>query len=323
MAARIRTLVIRFVLIVFGMALPPLSPSASAQNPLAPLSLEGLWELTEHGSLRDPDPAIVHIAHHSDDTVTAEFLSGAHCFDGKERIYAFFGKLVRQPTNPPLILLSSDDMWVCSGSPDKVKECGGAGAIKSHYQTSFKNATVTQALIKGTRVAQGVRGCALDPSSNGTAGFELRRLAPCELEAMKLDKAQHDLRDLLGSALGARVTFQRTIEAAEQRYGTQFNGRPTDPIYYPQSAVAGDWDSDAFTQEEFFRLLPVTVRISDWVSARAMLREMGSGPNPLPSAAAMLTEMDRLEAMVPDGRRALQSVENARALLEACQARQP
>jgi hypothetical protein len=157
-----------------------LPPVAAAQNPKVPagLDLNGTWELVERGERQDKNNPLV-IIEHTGARVTAKFLTGAECFDGTRRDKAFDGQLSFPAAGGAS--LSSNNMFVCSGSPSVVQKCGGT--IKAMYQSRFTDVIVTPDLetgkpnlIAGKRFAQGYRGCDLDPSSDGTHDFSLRRL---------------------------------------------------------------------------------------------------------------------------------------------------
>ena len=206
-----RKLAFGLVLVLFGMALPPFAPFAAAQVPLG-LNLEGTWELVEYGQRRDPANPLVHILDHGDGTVTARFLSGAHCFDGKERAYAFVGKLVSQPTVPPMGRLESDDMWVCSNSPSIVKRCG----ISSSYQSTFTNAIARSDLIDGMRTRQAVSdSCATQLDSVEDSKFTLTRVT-CPEDARTVAQLENGLRNLLNSR-EAMAPEGRRLQAALEK----------------------------------------------------------------------------------------------------------
>ena len=232
-----KTLALRLAVSLFGMALPPL---AAAQNLAVPgrLDLNGRWELTEYGQRRDNGNAIVEIEH-SGPGVFAKFITGAECFNGQARPDFFLAELtVVHPTTPPTAQLSSPAMWVCSNDPDLVKKCGGSGAVKASYKTTFKDAVVDPDFIEGTRVTQGVKGCSLDSGENGTAPFSLRRLVPCEFEEVMVKQRDNELLDIrLNTFIPAFAAFVTAADAAQRRFSDMYRGMPTSTLRYPQEKL--------------------------------------------------------------------------------------
>ena len=315
MAGTIRTLA--FALVLFAMA-----PCAAAQDLALPnrLDLNGVWELVEGWGQRLGDgPALVEITH-SGATVVAKFIQGAECFDGAVRPDAFIAELRVHPTTPPTGLLSSPAMWVCSNDPALVKKCAG-GLIKSIYKTTFSNAYVDPDFIDGTRVRQGVRGCNLDPSSNGTADFALRRLAPCELEQRLLEAREGEMDTLWSSLNRAPVIFTRAIDAARRRFGETYGNLPTNTLKYPSDAFSVTGSTET---ELLFSVLPDLIESAAWINARVMVTDMALGATPpLAEATPMLEEINRIESKAAEARRLFEAVHSARERLKKCQQAQP
>jgi len=306
------------LLAIIAAALPSL---AAAQELAVPgrLDLNGLWELTEYGARLGDERAIVRITH-TGPSVHAEFVSGARCWDGQARPDAFLAELrVVPPTTTGL--LSSPAMWVCSGSPEAVKKCGGSGAVKPSYKTTFTDADVEPNYIEGQRVRQGYQDCSLDPSQDGTADFSLRRLAPCEFEQLMVDQRESELRVVMMSIFGARAIFRVAYEAARQRYPETFNGLPTEVLGRPYEMIAQD-EEPVFFFEEW---LPAVIGSPDWIGARTMAADMGlQEANPVLAVREMLIQMNRIEdEKAPEGQRALAALRQARAQLEKCRRAQP
>jgi len=309
-----RTLLKRLILAFAFVALPLLTPGASGQQPTTlNLDLNGRWDLVEHGEHLSLGDSMVRIDH-TGQTVRAEFLKGAVCADGTRRSMAFTGQLT-QSTVPGEWLLSSTDMWVCSGDADLRLRCG---AKFGNYKTSFTNVVVTPDEIQGMRVAQGVKDCSLDSREDGEHEFTLKRLGPCEPEERNVKSWEDELLKLAKNIVGnARVVFLAAAELAEERYAPTFTSPtvtgPPSWVSFPYVTVNGSWDEDAEMAEEYFRLEPVSA--PEWARARQMAAAMGF--------KVMLTEMGRVENENIYGQRALTGLQNARADLAACKARHP
>lgn len=306
---------------LFATVLPSL---AAAQDPRLPVGLDltGTWVLEERGELLSNHPAVVKITQTAEGLVRADFASGAECFNGMTRPYAFIGTL-SFPV-PGEASLSAPTMFVCSGSPSEVKRCGGS--IPAMYASSFTNVPVMAnfntgkpGTIAGRRFAQGYDDCTPDSRYDGTHQFILRRES-CPVEAQKVADRVKDLRDFVDAILGSRAAFSEAIAAARERYGERFNGQHLSVLEYPHDLVSVTWGSDVTSMEVFTLELPSIVESEDWKRARDMAAEMGLLANPpLLAVQEMLDQMYQIENKTPDGRNALAALRQARAELAKCQ----
>ncbi|MEX1258038.1 MAG: hypothetical protein WEG36_10500 [Gemmatimonadota bacterium] len=327
----IKAFVIALILVGVGMAQPRV---AAAQNLDIPggLDLNGLWELTEHGERQTADPAIVRITH-SGNSVYAEFVSGAECYDGGARPDAFLAELTVQPTIPPSGQLSSPAMWVCSGSRDIVDECGGA--IAASYKTTFENAVVDPNRIAGERVTQGVyitprdsqvSDCRLDSSYDGTADFSLLRLTPCAFEDSTVRQLEQELLGIINSTvIPASEAVGGAVAAAQRRFGDTYHGQPITRLEYPYSYLRVATDDDLVVAEAFASALPDLVARPEWKAAYDMAAEMGLLEQPpLIEAQEMIDQMLMVEEMAGgETRRVVEALGAARAAYRNCQQAQP
>ena len=294
---------------------------AAAQNRDLPLGLDlnGFWELEERGELLSNARAIVTIRHTSAGFVYAEFISGAECFNGLARPYAFVGQL-SFPV-PGRAELSAPTMFVCSGSASAVKNCGGS--IPAMYASKFANVPVEADLntgkpsvISGQRFAQGYEDCKPDSRYDGTHTFILRRVT-CPVEERRLADSEKELRALRESLVTARPIFSAAINAARQRFGPAYAGKPIDVLNYPDQLL--NIDPVLFEIEALLAVLPDAVSSGDWPAARLMASEMGLlATPPLVEAQRMLEEIYRIESMVPVAERALRDFKSARDALRKC-----
>ena len=312
------------MLAIIAATLPALAPLAAAQDPTLPvgLDLNGTWELEERGELLSSDKAIVKITHTAAGLVKADFLSGAECFNGQARPYAFIGQLSFKVPGEPSI--SSPTMYVCSGSPSEVKRCGGS--IPAMYVSKFTDAVVTPDLntgwapyIVGKRFAQGYEGCQPNSKYDGLHTFILMRVS-CPLENRKVREKEQGLRDAVSAVLASRTIFNDAIAAARARYGERFNGQPLIYLDYPSDLVDLTWESELATTEVFALELPRLVTSDEWKRARDMAVEMSLlGNNPVLEVRAMLERMYEIEdRLAPRVRQAMDDLRNARAEQAKC-----
>jgi hypothetical protein len=310
----------RVVLAVLGLLVSPLITVAAAQAVQPPLfNLSGTWELTEYGARINSKPAIVEITH-TGNTVAGVFVRGSECFNGVARSDAFLAELKTLiPGLPPSAPMSGPAMWVCSNDPALVKKCGGA--IQAIYKVKITEATAALDFIQGSRVTQGVNGCNLDSSEDGTADFSLRRLTPCELEQRTVTDREDELRELVKSILGMRTIFKVGFDAAMRRYPDTYQETPTDNLAIPVRVVEGEWDRDIGVMQSFFEdYLPDAIGSNAWKIARDLAAGIGlQAENPLLAVREMLNQMYVLEGTVPEGLRVAAALRQARAALEKCQ----
>jgi hypothetical protein len=307
--------------VLFVVALPAFAAAQDVDVP-GRLDLNGLWELNEHGVVID-GPAIVRITH-SGPTVYAEFISGASCgAGGSPRPHAFYAELKLEPTISPMGTLSSPGMWVCSGSPEAVQECGG-GALKPRYQAPFTNAVANPDYIDGKRLRQGYKDCNLDASQNSTADFWLRRLQPCEFEELTARQRDNDLHGTINDiTIPAVIAMRAAIDAAHQRFGDSYEGRPVDALRYPHDKLMLAI-TDSQLAEALAAALPALVDAPEWAAARLMAEEMSIlADPPLMEARPMVEQILRIQQKAADAKRASDELTQARTALEKCRAAQP
>jgi hypothetical protein len=167
------SLLLLFVLAA-GTASRP-SAAAVAQEAGDSLDLDGEWRF---------DTAEIVRVTHDGNSVRAEFVEGAACFDGRVRPYFLDGVLSGTTL--------TGTMMVCSRSPRLIEECG----ISSMYETTFE-AAVEPDRISGTRVAQGLAteeeggryvSCVPDSRYDGSYDFDGVSCTGAERELAELNE---------------------------------------------------------------------------------------------------------------------------------------
>ena len=314
MKKAIQPLLLGFVLAVLVM--PPFEPlpaTAAQQTAATPaINLNGPWELTEHGLRENQGEKPIVLLITTGTTIAAEFYPASACDDGTSRDLAFVGELRFDP-GADSWLLSSTSMWVCSGSPTRAKEC----SKPANYKTWFTNATVTPDLIKGKRIRQMLSSsCAVSDESEASGDFELRRLARCEIEERAVRRLEDDLTSLQNTFLVSRAIVDAAIEAARQRYQGTYKGASTDRLQFPYGVL--DVEDDLMLQASLAAMADGLLQGAEWTNAKAMATDMGRDTPPLVEARVMAEQMNRVEALAPDGVRTLRDLQNARTALRSC-----
>jgi hypothetical protein len=289
-----------------GLALP------SAQGPTHGFSIEGWWKM-------DGEPGFVMITRDGT-TVKGDIFLGGVCFDGKYKPYAIDGKLSSTITPGQIQYTLTGKLWVCTGSPDLVKKCGGG--ISSAYETTIIDATVEPNRISGNRVVQGVLDCRPNSTYDDTRSFLLTRHA-CTEQEFQLALANDYLRFMQGSAKEQLEVFVTAHDAARARYGDTFTFEnttwQTNWLQNPYMELRGEYPSaDAFV--EHVRQV-VVVNPDRWLSARTtaqlMVRDL------LRDAAPMVSRMSAIEELWVEAPRALEEYKTARKNLDDCRRANP